>query len=668
VTGRASRYQLWYGRDEPPARRPILHAGPVTATLDGPDLRHVRVGGIELVQRVYVAVRDAPWNTIPARYADWLLDLGEDRFRVSFRASHRHEDIAFDWAGVIEGTPDGTIAYEMDGACVGTFEYSKIGFNVHHALAGSVGRPYRAQTEEGELRGRLPEEIDPQRIVGGTLSGMFASYSELAIEVVDGLEAVVSLKGDLLELQDHRNWTDANFKSYATPLALGFPFDSVDGQRIRQRLTVSYRGPTPAPARHDDQVVTFGGERAGRVPAIGHGTASHGEPLSEREAALLRQLHPAHLRVDVRFADEGHVAAFERAVTDARALDTALEVAVHLHAGLEDALASFADRLASLGGDAPSIARVLVFPSSDGFSALVSSTPPDLVALVRRHLERFTGDVPFAGGTDQNFSDINRDRPNDPALTGITFSISPTVHAADDGSIAENLAGQSEVVRMARTISGERSIHVSPVTIATRFGPYPAGPSAPGDLPPAVDIRQPSLLAAAWTVGSIAELARAGADSVTYFETTGWRGVIERDGGNPMPERFPSLPGQVFAVWHVLADVAEWVAEASGDLYVEEVSGTKPIEGVSTAVAAFVGFAERRHVLVGNLRPDAQRILLRGLGPRATIRVLDEASAAWALDDPQAFRASVGRPVDLRSEGLWLALGPHAVARIDEVA
>ena len=53
---------------------------------------------------VYVAVRDAPWNTIPAKTADWLLDIGEDRFRVTFRASHRHEDIAFDWAGVIEGS------------------------------------------------------------------------------------------------------------------------------------------------------------------------------------------------------------------------------------------------------------------------------------------------------------------------------------------------------------------------------------------------------------------------------------------------------------------------------------------------------------------------------------------------------------------------------------
>ena len=60
---------------------------------------------------------------------------------------------------------------------------------------------------------------------------------------------------------------------------------------------------------------------------------------------------------------------------------------------------------------------------------------------------------------------------------------------------------------MARTFRQGIAVCVSPVTIATRFGPYPAGPAAPGGLPAAVDVRQASLLGAAWTVGSIAALA-----------------------------------------------------------------------------------------------------------------------------------------------------------------
>ena len=197
-----ARYALWHGRPEPPDRPLVLHAGPVRVLLDGPDLRHVRIGGAELVQRVYVAVRDAPWNTIPARTSDWVVAHDDDRFRATFAASHRHEDIAFDWKGVIEGTPDGVIRYELDGVCHGSFRYSKIGFNVHHALDGAIGRHYRAETATGEVTGVLSSDIDPQRIVDGTLTGMFAPYSEIAIEVVDGLEAIIALEGDLLELQD----------------------------------------------------------------------------------------------------------------------------------------------------------------------------------------------------------------------------------------------------------------------------------------------------------------------------------------------------------------------------------------------------------------------------------------------------------------------------------
>jgi D-apionolactonase len=651
------RYALWYGRAEPPAHRPVLRAGPVTAILDGADLRHVRAGDVELVERVYVAVRDAPWNTIPATFSDWVVETGADRFRVTFAASHRHEDIRFEWRGSISGAPDGTIRFEMDGLCRGVFQYSKIGFNVHHAQGSSVGRPYRARTEAGEVRGALPEAIDPQRIVGGTLSGMFDPYRELAIEVQPGLEAVVELEGDLLELQDHRNWTDSNFKSYATPLALGFPFDSRDGQRIRQVLTIAFRGEAPAASPEAAPEIVIGAPGGAPLPVIGLGMPSHDDPLGEREASLLRALRPGHVRVDVRAGDEGAHEALARAAADAERLGATLELAVHASEAHGAALAGLADRLRDA---VVPVARVLVYPAAEGFSAFVSTTPPAIVALVRRHLEPVTGPVPFCGGTNQSFADVNRDRPTHPALSGVCFSISPTVHAADDWSIVENIASQEDVVRMARSFSGERPVCVSPVTIATRFGPYPAGPAQEGDLPPAVDARQASLLVAAWTVGSIAALAAGGASSATYYETTGWRGVIETDRGSPMPDRFPSRPGMVFPVYHVLADLAEWSAAEGCD-----VRASDPLRAVGLAARDASGW----HLLVANVTAEAQRVLVRGLpGADAMARVLDEASAEVALDDPGAFRAQPGTPIPVRHGALWLELGPFAVARVDAPA
>ena len=173
---------------------------------------------------------------------------------------------------------------------------------------------------------------------------------------------------------------------------------------------------------------------------------------------------------------EGFVADdLERAAIDARAVGADLELALSANEASGPALADLAARLGALDAR---VARVLVYLASDGFSPMSALTPASVVRLVRRELEPVTGDVVFAGGTNQNFSDVNRARPTDPVMTGLCFSTSPTVHAADDASVMENIAGQGEVVRMARSFSGDRAICVSPITLATRFGPYPAGPAA----------------------------------------------------------------------------------------------------------------------------------------------------------------------------------------------
>lgn len=646
------REVLRAGRRAPAERPVVLTAGPATALLDGADLRHVRAGGAELVQRVYVAVRDEPWNTIPGVQADLVIARGRDSFRVTFSMRHRHETIDFAWDATITGDPDGTIRYAVDGVCHGSFRYNKIGLNVHHALESSIGRAYRARTAAGELRGVLPHGIEPQRVVDGTITGMFAPYDELAIEVADGVEAIVGIEGDLLELQDHRNWADGNLKSYATPLALGFPFTSADGTRIRQVLTIRHRGVVP-PARTADPELRVGAALGRPLPAIGLGAPSHEDALDARSAAQLRALSPAHLRVDLPMRPGAWEAPLERAIADAAVLGCPLELAVAAGDAAGPELARLAARLAAAGIP---VARVHVLALADGFSAAAGATPPATVARVRAALAPVTGPVVYAGGTSQSFVDVNRDRPADPVITGIGFSACPTIHAADDASIIENIVGVEAVVRHAREIGEGRSIHVGPITLATRFGPYPAGPAFPGDLPPPVDPRQLSLLGAAWTVGAIGALAAGGADSATLYETTGWRGVVAGPAASPMPDRFPSIPGQVFPLYHVLADLAAW---RHGTVHALTTSAPLTAVGIAVSVDGTIG------VLVANVTPEAQRVHLAGLtGGSADVRILDDGSAVEALTDPDGFRASAGARRVLRDGGLWIALPPYAVARV----
>ena len=105
----------------------------------------------------------------------------------------------------------------------------------------------------------------------------------------------------------------------------------------------------------------------------------------------------------------------------------------------------------------------------------------------------------------------------------------------------------------AKQFVGKLRLAISPITLKPRFNPVAIGPEpepAPGELPSQVDVRQMSLFGAGWTLGSIKNLAQSGASSLTYYETTGWRGVMETERGCPIPEKFRSLPGTIFPLYH----------------------------------------------------------------------------------------------------------------------
>jgi hypothetical protein len=92
-----------------------LRAGPVVALLDGSDLRRIRVGDVELAQRIYPAVRDATWNTIPGELVERRIDQGSESFGVTLRLRHRFGDLDFYWDGRIEGDATGVVAL-LDGS------------------------------------------------------------------------------------------------------------------------------------------------------------------------------------------------------------------------------------------------------------------------------------------------------------------------------------------------------------------------------------------------------------------------------------------------------------------------------------------------------------------------------------------------------------------------
>src|ERR1700736_264012 len=617
--------QLLHVTDTPTDAGMRLAARPVTAPLDGAALRNVRVGDVEIAQRIYLAVRDDVWNTIPATLSDIVVDATDDSFDVRFTARHVYADIDFGWSGTITGAADGTSTYECKGTAGRAFRYAKIGFNVHHALAQAVGRPYEAHTPKGDISGVLPAIIEPQRLVDGVLTGMFPESDNLTMHPTDGVRVEFTFDGDQFEMQDHRNWTDANYKSDGTPLSVPWPMDAAPGRFFYQKVTLRAVG-DPGLQVDEPARIRVSTQPSGRLPAIGSVLTPEHLPISEREIDLIRRLGLDHLRIDVYLEDDDWREWLRAAAQACRSIGAPAELAVFVTDESEQELSALADELRA--SEVP-VARVLVFSEGRGFAIGRRTTPARLMQTVREHLKDVVGSAPFAGGTNQFFAELNREYPDRESIDGAVYSINPQTHAADDRSVMENLMGQEDTVATTMHHLPGTPIHVSPATLVGRFGPYPGGPPVEGGLPGNVDVRQMSLLTAAWTVGTIRHLADAGAASITLFEVVGWRGLVERDEGAPMAE-FPTTAAMVFPVYDVLAAIApprEWQRCAAQ---------TAPSARVETLALTRDGVAR---VLLANITGSEQRVVVDGLtGRDAIVERVDADDVAAALTDPRVGR------------------------------
>ena len=247
-------------------------------------------------------------------------------------------------------------------------------------------------------------------------------------------------------------------------------------------------------------------------------------------------------------------------------------------------------------------------------------------------------------------------------LDTVTYTINAQVHASDNLSVIETLAAQGETVRSARAILGERELVVGPITLKPPFNPNATSappPADPDQLPEPVDPRQLSLLAAGWTLGSIHQLAEAGADALTYYDLVGWRGLREKAAGLTRHELFPSQPGQLFPLYHVFAALAEF---AGGD-----VVGVTLADGLATEALA-VANGNRIRILVASFSEQERQITLSpGEVSNLGLRVLDETTYSVASVDPTFFTAIAGDPITAQDGGVTVTLRPFAVACIDGV-
>ena len=648
---------LLYGKDEPLPERLELRTGPLTMFYENGDLRYIKFGDREVVRRIYVAIRDRNWGTTPPQFSNMQMDIGADSFRIAYDVDNVQGEVDFFWHGEITGTPEGVLCFTMDGVARSNFWRNRIGFCILHPAFLGGSRCVVEHVDGAREEAMLPATISPAQPVQP-----FAEMSAMTHEVLPGVWAETRYTGDIFEIEDQRNWTDASFKTFCTPLRIPYPVEVQAGTRVSQSVTVMIRDERSGPAAsrtstEEVEPLTFSVGQVGEgrpLPALGLGAASHGQALTAAELERLAALNLGHLRVDLRLSGPDYVQTLERAWLEAKTLGVPLEVALLVPTDGEAKLEGLRRYLDELQ---PEVVRWLVFPEKELF---LGGTPNDeVIELAHRCLDGYRPRADFFAGTNTDFIFMQRSMPPVDQVDGLTFAITAEAHAFDLASIVETLEAQPMVVKTAKALSRGKPVIVSPVTFKMRHNPYATGAwpvIQPGELPPMVEDRQMSLFAAAWTAGSIKALAEAGSSSLTYFETSGWRGIMETAQGSPLPEKFRSIPGSVFPVYHVFSDIG---AFAGGRVLPTKTSDNLRVEGIALEKAGHT------RVLVTNMTAEPQRVQVCGLSLQVKVRFMDETNVLKAMQSPESFQRQAGIVQATQSGSLAIELLPFAVARID---
>jgi len=505
--------------------------GPLSFRIDDDTgmVRTIRFQGHEVLRGIYPAVRDERWRTLIPVMNRPKLDSSDAGVHLHLVGQIRSEEVEICWKADITAKRDGTLIYRWQGRPVRSFRTNRTGICVLHP-ASAAGASCRVEQTDGRVvAGAFPSSIAPHQ--------PFSCIRAITHPIVAGLEATVRMDGEVFEMEDQRNWTDASFKTYCRPLDWLKPYELGPREAVVHTVTLSFAGSPSVPRTSPLSVEHAAGSLPLALPRIGF-TLHERLPLALYER--FRALRPAHVRVATTSAELN--STLEWARDEAEAHGCELEISV-----------SGANEEAPVRSMLPPHSLVTLFDSSG------DAAPPTVIRAWRA-----SGHTVLGTGTCNHFTELNR---NPPQLNGThtftTFGINAQVHAFDDESLLETLTQHAVVAAQARVLGGDRPVSIGPIVL---------GPAAD-----TADPRLHSTFGALWTLGSLVQLAHANVARVTYFRAHGPGGFLVKEKITPLERLFLALAG---------APRAERLVPAGAPL------------GVSDALLVY--HAEQRRLLVAH--------------------------------------------------------------------
>lgn len=610
--------ELYFGSDMKSADVMTFECGPVTFLYQNGMIRSVMHGKTELIRRIYMALRDSAWNTIPYTVSKPEIRQNKNNFTLSFNANHLHDNIKFQWNGLIECSKSGIIRFQIQGKSFSAFERNRIGLCLLLPLSFSGDSVSIVDSNSNVVNGIFPEHISPHQ--------PFTDISKIRGSAPDGTLYELGFEGDIFEMEDQRNWTDASYKIYSTPLSLPIPVMVNENDEISQSVTVMIKSDIQITSDKDiKKRLSIPQERTPflRIPQLGLHDSTM-DPVSPPAINYLNGLKINHCRYDLLINWETLIPDLQNIAQRCSLYNFPLELAFHC----KSLSIQIVDQLIN----ALIIAAIKVyrFCIYDDNKVTSQETLEMIAPLLKLHFPYSM----IASGTDFYFVEINRKHPPLTMVDQVCYSANPQVHTFDTISVMENLEGIEETLKHVKTLAGETPAIISPLTLRPRKNPN--NPQKDGG----VDVRQQGLFCASWTAGVILRAASGGASSITLYDIFGDGGIIRVDGS------------AVFPAYIVLL----WLSELSGQPGILCQSTSSIIQGM------IIHSPDGDKMLIANHSEQSHTVIIEGLPDEFSSKVLDQNSFAAAVSNPIAWNSMRGN-YHLCEEHRWeTELLPYAVA------
>ncbi|MEX1663713.1 hypothetical protein AB4874_19205 [Thioclava sp. 15-R06ZXC-3] len=495
-------------------------AAKLTALFNEAGLCRIAFDGSEMLRGLSAPVRDTAWGEIAQDSIDCQLERVEAgyEFRRKARICGNNASVSMTISLLAEGDAF-IVAARFLLQAEEPLVTNRAGFCLLHPLFGLRGTPlFIVHPDGSETQTEFPTAIAPAQVARDVAAMRYT---------IAGVQCDIDFAGEVFEMEDQRNWSDASFKTYCRPLGLPVPIRIEAGKQLEQTVEIVLRRQAPQHIEVSDGPLIEKAVLPAILLAVEPGWIA--KPSVRPLGYVMRE------KPDNPFQDADLKLLAELVIESSAPLD--LEFVVAAQDDPQEALSAMADRLARFN---LSPRHVIALPEAylksyqpDG-EWPPKPGPEDAAKAARQAFPK----ARIGCGMLTYFTEFNRCPPPENACDYVTYGTSAIVHAADSSSVFQTLEALPDIFKSADAISTSKPQRLGLVAIAMRSNPYGASLAEnPDGLPhtmTANDRRHSGDAGAAFAAAAVMLAAECGIEALCIAAPKGPFGLVDHR-GTPTP-------------------------------------------------------------------------------------------------------------------------------------